>query len=70
MIQHPRMYTDLFTIEDVDCILESAVRILEEIGIVIQSGEARERLADAGAAIEEGTERVYLSSDFVEKHHP
>ena len=65
MISHPRVYTDILAPDDLEHILDNSTRILDEVGLVIQSKEGRERLADAGATIEEETERVRLPGDVV-----
>ena len=68
MIPHPRIYTTPLTSEDIDLILADAMRILDEVGIVIQSREACELLSDAGATVEDNTERVHLSPDIVNSY--
>ena len=68
MIQHPRSYTEPLSTEDADAVLEASLRVLGEVGMVIQSDEARARLSDAGARIEQGTGRVRFPSDLVQAH--
>ncbi len=68
MIPHPRVYTDTLSTEDLERILGDSLRILDEIGMVIQSPEARKRLADVGATIDDEGERVYLSREIATEY--
>ena len=62
MIRHPGAYTELLLPEDVDRILETSLRILEEVGLVIHSEEACSVLADAGCHVDE-EQRVRFPHD-------
>lgn len=68
MIPHPRVYTDPLAPEDAGRVLADAMRILDEVGIVIQSREACGLLSDAGATVEHDMERVRLSPDMVNRY--
>lgn len=68
MVEHPQAYMELFSPEDTDAVLETSLRVLEDVGMMIQSDEACDRLADAGARVEKGIWRVHFPPDLVQKH--
>jgi len=57
---------EILTAEQVERILESAFRVLEEAGLEIRSSAARAVYAAAGAAVDEATQMVRLGRDIVE----
>ncbi|MGP8033251.1 MAG: trimethylamine methyltransferase family protein [Steroidobacteraceae bacterium] len=64
---------EILTPEQVERILDSAFRVLEEAGLEIRSSAAREVYAHAGALVDETTQLVRLGRDLVEaqlKHAP
>jgi len=50
--------------QDVEAIHEATLRVLSEVGIVLDHPQIRERLADSGARFNNG--RVQLPPDLVE----
>ena len=57
---------EILSAEQVERILESALRVLEEAGLEIRSSAARAVYAAAGAAVDEATQMVRLGRDIVE----
>jgi len=57
---------EILSAEQVERILESAFRVLEEAGLEIRSSAARAVYAAAGAAVDEATQMVRLGRDIVE----
>jgi len=68
MIPHPRTYTEQLSPEDVSSVHKTALRVLDETGIVIQSVEARELMVAHGASADDASQRVRLSPTQVEAH--
>ena len=57
---------EILTPEQVERILDSAFRVLEEAGLEIRSAEARAAYLKAGALVDEPTQMVRLGRDLVE----
>ena len=67
MIPHPRNYAEPMDSAEVDRILETAYRILEEIGLQIDSPEVLKRLSEAGANVDSNARRLRMTQDFAQK---
>ncbi len=68
MIPHPPGCTELLTARDVDAIVATALHILDEAGLTIQSLEACQRLAEVGARWDRDSMRVRIPPDSVREH--
>lgn len=65
MITHPIQYCEKLTKQDVEKILEASLHILKTKGLIIQSRQACEILAEAGAAVNFDTGNVLFPEDLV-----
>jgi len=65
MIRHPSGFTELWSSEDVERVLQTALRVLDDVGLIVQSEPARAALAEAGAHVARETERVRMPPDRV-----
>jgi trimethylamine---corrinoid protein Co-methyltransferase len=59
---------EILTAEQLERILDSAFRVLEEAGLEIRSAAARKAYRRAGALVDEDTQLVRLGRDLVESH--
>ena len=57
--------TDVVSADELESIHEASLRVLEEIGMDVLDDEARQLLADAGAEVPTGAQRVRLPRDMV-----
>ena len=67
MIRHPKVYLEQLTDADVDAIYEAALRILDEVGLAVQSARACRLLSDAGADVDLVRQHVRFPADLVEQ---
>lgn len=65
MIRHPAQFCETVTSQDIDTILDTALKVLENNGLIIQSERACQALATAGASIDFNEQRVYFTQDLV-----
>ncbi len=68
MIPHPRIYTEQLTDEDLDAILDAAMRVLDETGLWILSDRACRMLAEAGARVDAEARHVRFGPEMVREH--
>jgi len=66
MIEHPRLYLEQLGHDDVDRICAASLQVLDSRGMCIQSREACQALADAGARVDFATQHVRFPPDLVE----
>ena len=67
MIEHPLHYAEQLDPSICEAVYASSVRLLDEIGIVLQSEEILAEARDAGAHVDLDTYRIRLNHDLVEK---
>ena len=67
MIDHPRVLLQQLAPDDIDVVYQSALRVLEQTGMVIQSDQACEYADHAGALVQSSEKRVRFPQDLVER---
>jgi trimethylamine--corrinoid protein Co-methyltransferase len=68
MIQHPLQYSQKLDSQSLETIIQAALDILQTKGLFIQSSEACEKLAQAGAGVNCDTHHVFFPADMVLHH--
>lgn len=63
---NPLPPTPLISDDEVEAIHHAALQLLESVGVRCALGEARELLGRAGAAVDEGEQRIRIGRDIVE----
>ena len=66
-VKAPYQPLALLSDDQVEAFHQASLRVLQETGIQIMSGQARGYYRDAGAEVEEESERVRLAPELVEK---
>ena len=67
VVRNPYPAMDIAGADDVEAIHDASMRVLEETGINILLGEARDILRDAGVAVTPGEARVRFERGFIEE---
>jgi len=66
-LRNPFKPQRIFSDDEVDALHRNALRVLQELGIRILHPEARQRLAKAGALVDENSQMVRIGSEIVEQ---
>lgn len=60
--------TELLSVDEIESIHEASLRVLRDTGMEFLDAEARRRLADAGADVDDDSGRVRFDPDFIVEH--
>ena len=66
-LKNPLIRQPVFSDDRVTTIHQTALRVLQELGIRVLNDEARNRYKEAGASVNEETRMVYIDREMVEK---
>ena len=66
-LKNPLIRQPVFSDDRVTTIHQTALRVLQELGIRVLNDEARNRFKEAGASVNEETRMVYIDREMVEK---
>lgn len=67
-LRNPFVPQTVFSDDQIQAIHDTALRVLEELGLKVLLPEARRLFASAGAIVDEGTETVRIGRDIVTAH--
>lgn len=68
MLRHPLKYSEKLSGNDIEAILAASLKVLESIGMVVQSKHICKKLEDAGAKVDHSSNKVYFEPKMVHEY--
>ena len=68
MLRHPLKYSEKLSGNDIESILTASLKVLEGIGMVVQSEHICRTLEKAGAKVDKGSNRIFFESKMVQEY--